>query len=201
MKNKAKICLGIVACSTVMMSSFFNKKSQTSKAAMLVEKNVKGEVFKTELKNKYLKKTVESHTLEKFEVLKGKALRTNEEQKEMMKFFEQRNLSKSFLKYQTLAKDFDHVEKRLEIVNMLILGLHYADDKESLFDITKKIILIPVSGKTEEERRMEIGDKLDLIFELNKVNPLLVKELKDITQGTHLEKIINYAIKGETKNV
>ena len=54
MKNKAKICLGIVACSTVMMSSFFNKKSQTSKAAMLVEKNVKGEVFKTELKNKYL---------------------------------------------------------------------------------------------------------------------------------------------------
>ncbi len=118
-----------------------------------------------------------------------------------MKFFEQRNLSKSFLKYQMLAKGFDQVEKRLEIVNMLIFGLHYADDKESLFDITKKIILIPVSGKTEEERRMEIGDKLDLIFELNKVNPILVKELKDITQGTHLEKIINYAIKGETKNV
>ncbi len=201
MKDKTKICLGVVACSTVMMFSILNEKSQTSKATMISEKSIKRKISKTAPRNRYLKKTVESHTLEKFEVLKGKALRTNEEQKEMMSFFNKRNLSKSFLKYQTLAKDFDQVEKRLEIVNMLIFGLYYADDKESLFDITKKIILIPVSGKTEEERRMEVGDKLDLIFELNKVNPLLVKELKDITQGTHLEKIINYAIKGETKNV
>ncbi len=78
MKNKTKVYLGIAACTAVMMFSTFNDKLEISKEKMIATKSVKGEVYKAELRNKYLKKTVDNHTLEKFEVLKGKAIRTND---------------------------------------------------------------------------------------------------------------------------
>ena len=69
MKDKTKICLGVVACSTVMMFSILNEKSQTSKATMISEKSIKRKISKTAPRNRYLKKTVESHTLEKLRQL------------------------------------------------------------------------------------------------------------------------------------
>jgi hypothetical protein len=203
-KNKILILISIIIALAFVYNDFDSTKQASNVEAI---KNIKKEIRQMKLEkvvgqSKFLAKKIETDDLiEAFRKIQNKAFLRDEDQKKMKELYSRKQVQKAYLELKNLDATVETASKRFDLISYFLFGMKRLEDKSDVFSYVERLILSNIDSNDDIAKRMLVGDKLELIFELNKHLPEEVNQLADKVKGTHLEKIIRHAQKRSKENV
>ncbi|EQC50982.1 hypothetical protein [Bacteriovorax sp. DB6_IX] len=211
MKNKLLLSTILCAVAVIIMNADVKKENKTIKieeteTQVITEKDnhrvprlvkKKEKIAKQE---RIIKKVLErdQKRLIAKQDIRNKAILTQEERQELEDYLT--NPKNIRLAYKVLtAKNFEDFDKtlntRIDATNFLMEGLSKTDmNRETIFKTVEQFLLndIEESVSNIDERRVIIGDKVDLYYSYLKYAPERIETFKSHYMGERLKKIIKY---------
>lgn len=211
MKNKLLLSTILCAVAVIIMNADVKEENKTikieeTKTQVITEKDnhrVPRLVKKKEKiakQKRIIKKVLErdQKRLIAKQDIRNKAILTQEERQELEDYLT--NPKNIRLAYKVLtAKNFEDFDKtlntRIDATNFLMEGLSKTDmNRETIFKTVEQFLLndIEESVSNIDERRVIIGDKVDLYYSYLEYAPERIETFKSHYMGERLKKIIKY---------